>query len=216
MHVAASQMAGVIPVRVFGLDATGKPFFQDAQARELTLEGGQLDGLEHCLKTGDVIGLQYGESKVRVRVMWACEFEQQKRIQVGIKLLVPKDCPWLSVLSEQQGQTESGERRRSPRFRVAVGVRIRETGTGVGMQTNSTDISLNGCYVQTQLPLPIGTQLDVELWLDQERLSSTAMVRTCDPGVGMGIEFVGLSPAELVQLQQGLRRALMDKISGLR
>jgi len=30
------------------------------------------------------------------------------------------------------------------------------------------------------------------LWIEQERLSPTAVVRTCDPGVGMGIEFTGL------------------------
>jgi len=34
--------------------------------------------------------------------------------------------------------------------------------------------------------------LRVDFWLDQERLSASATVRTRDPGVGMGIEFAGL------------------------
>jgi len=42
------------------------------------------------------------------------------------------------------------------------------------------------------MPLPVGTALRVDLWIEQERLSPTAVVRTRDPGVGMGIEFTGL------------------------
>jgi hypothetical protein len=57
---------------------------------------------------------------------------------------------------------------------------------------NATDISGNGCYVETVMPLGVGTALRVDLWIEDERLSHSAMVRTRDPGVGMGIEFTGL------------------------
>ncbi len=60
------------------------------------------------------------------------------------------------------------------------------------LRVNATDISGNGCYVETVMPLPIGTALRVDLWIEQERLTPSAVVRTRDPGVGMGIEFTGL------------------------
>jgi hypothetical protein len=60
------------------------------------------------------------------------------------------------------------------------------------MRVNATDISGNGCYVETAMPLAITTVLKVDLWIDQEHLTATATVRTRDPGVGMGIEFTGL------------------------
>ncbi len=60
------------------------------------------------------------------------------------------------------------------------------------MRVNATDISGNGCYVETVMPLALGTAIRVDLWMDQERLSPSAVVRTRDPGVGMGIEFTGL------------------------
>jgi len=215
MQAGVSRVqSGLIGVRIFGLDAAGKPFFQDAQARNLSMEGAQLEGVEHALKTGDIVGVQYAQHKVRARVMWACEFEQQKTIQVGIKLLVPKDCPWSDVIAAQGAGL--GERRRSPRYRVAICVRIRESLGGVSMQTNSTDVSMNGCYVQTQLPLPVGTHLDIELWLDQDRMNTAAIVRTCDPGVGMGIEFIGFSKNDADHLQRSLRNLLMHNISGFR
>jgi hypothetical protein len=42
------------------------------------------------------------------------------------------------------------------------------------------------------MPLTIGTALRVDLWMGEDRLTPSAVVRTRDPGVGMGIEFTGL------------------------
>jgi len=42
------------------------------------------------------------------------------------------------------------------------------------------------------MPLAVGTALRVDFWMEEERLSPSAIVRTRDPGVGMGIEFTGL------------------------
>ena len=40
------------------------------------------------------------------------------------------------------------------------------------------------------LPFPMGTVLRLDFWLDSEHIKITAVVRTCDPGVGNGIEFM--------------------------
>ena len=42
------------------------------------------------------------------------------------------------------------------------------------------------------MPLSVGTALRVDLWMGEERVTPSALVRTRDPGVGMGIEFSGL------------------------
>jgi len=75
------------------------------------------------------------------------------------------------------------------------------------MRVNATDISGNGCYVEVAMPLPIATVLRVDFWIDQERLTSTATVRTCDPGVGMGIELTGMPDESKVRFQ-----AYLDKL----
>jgi hypothetical protein len=43
------------------------------------------------------------------------------------------------------------------------------------------------------LPFPLGTVLRLEFWMDSERTTISAVVRTSDPGVGNGIEFTGLT-----------------------
>ena len=70
------------------------------------------------------------------------------------------------------------------------------------MNTKSADISARGCYVETMLPLPVGKVLNITFWLDSERVSTPAVVRSCDGGVGMGIEFTGLDDKTRERLQQ--------------
>ena len=70
------------------------------------------------------------------------------------------------------------------------------------MKTRAADVNGRGCYVETMLPLPTGKILSVTLWLDAKKVTTPAIVRTCDGGVGMGIEFTGLDLATQERLQQ--------------
>jgi hypothetical protein len=60
----------------------------------------------------------------------------------------------------------------------------------------------SGCYIETMLPLPVGTISMITFWLNSERVRAIAIVRTCDSGVGMGIEFTALDQATQKRLQQ--------------
>jgi len=51
------------------------------------------------------------------------------------------------------------------------------------------------------MPLPIGTILKVDFWIDQEHVSTSATVRTRDPGVGMGIEITGMTEETKARFQ---------------
>jgi hypothetical protein len=54
--------------------------------------------------------------------------------------------------------------------------------------------------------LPLGTALTITFWLDLDKIVTPASVRTSDPGVGMGIEFSGLSPENQERLQLALEK----------
>ena len=45
-------------------------------------------------------------------------------------------------------------------------------------------------------------KVTISFWLDSERVQTTAVVRTSDGGVGMGIEFTGLDEVAQQQLQR--------------
>lgn len=72
------------------------------------------------------------------------------------------------------------------------------------MNTRSADISARGCYIETMMPLPVGKLLQITFWLDSERVRTPAIVRSCDGGVGMGIEFTGLDDETRLRLQRRL------------
>lgn len=201
-----------LSVRVWGMSVNGQTFNQHVKARNISSSGALLSGLEHELKVGDVIGVQYGDRKSRCKVIWVMDTGALQKFQAGVQIVTDQDCPWRSELSpEQISPTPApNNRRRFARHRVSFPLEVRDERVKTPMRVNATDVGGNGCYVETILPLPVGTTLRVDFWTDSEKTSTSAIVRTSDPGVGMGIEFIGLTPDAKQRLQ-----AYLDRIDPL-
>jgi hypothetical protein len=82
------------------------------------------------------------------------------------------------------------DRRRYLRLQIAVQIEIRPEDTNVPMRLETSDLSLGGCYVEMNLTLKVGTKLNIVLWLDQDKVSTQAVVATCHPQFGNGISFL--------------------------
>ena len=176
--------------------ADGRTFFQQARAGNITKDSALLSGIEHELKVGDTIGVQYGANKARCKVTWVINAGAPPKIQVGVQLASDQECPWKAELSTT-GKTASPSlqnRRRWARHKMSFPMELRDERVNTPIRVNASDVSGNGCYVETILPIPIGTNLKVDFWIESEKITTSAIVRTCDPGVGMGIELTGLSP----------------------
>jgi len=162
-----------------------------------------LTGVECELKVGDTIGVQCDDKKARCTVVWAMNTGLIKKNQVGVKLLTDQECPWKNYLP-LDGATvtiPASNRRHFHRHKISLPIELRDERVKAPTRINATDVSGNGCYVETMLPLPIGTVLRIDFWLDSERMNISAVVRTCDPGVGNGIEFTGLPPDGKARMQ---------------
>ena len=194
---AASRATLDLRIRVWGMGANDQPFHQNATAQNASITGACISGLEHELKVGDVIGVQYETRKARCKVVWVMEAGGLKKVQVGVQLVVDQECPWISRLPvgtrSNLPVATADNRRRFQRHKTSFPLEFRDERVNTPMRVNATDISGNGCYVETAMPLPISTMLRVDFWIDQEHVTSSATVRTRDPGVGMGIEFIGLT-----------------------
>jgi hypothetical protein len=186
-----------LKVRVWGMGGNNQPFFQNALAQNVSATGACIYGIEPELKVGDVIGVQYEGKKARCKVVWVVDAGALKKTQVGVQLVMDQDCPWLAALpadmkSEERTTQRQDNRRKFIRHKISFPLELRDERVNTPLRVNATDISGNGCYVETVMPLPVATSLRVDLWMGEERLSPSAVVRTRDPGVGMGIEFTGL------------------------
>jgi hypothetical protein len=213
------QLATSLIIRVFGMGADGRPFFQNVKAHDLTGDGALLSGLEHQLTAGDTIGVQLAEKKARCRVIWAVDGGPLQKIQVGVQLLEGQACPWKEHLNATPAaapatpaQSAGFNKRRFVRHKIRFPLELREDRSAAPMQTSATDISGRGCYVETLLPLAFGTNVKISFWMDEEKIATTGIVRTSDPGVGMGIEFTGLDLPTQQRLQGLLEK--MDPGSG--
>lgn len=202
-----------ITVRIWGMDADGKPFFQNAQASNLSSEGANLTRIQHTLNAGDIIGIQHGDKKARFEIQSAKPGFLPNTIEAVIRLISGQTAPWGAVstgtpAAEPKADPKLADKRRFARHRVSFPITISfQDGNRSHMQCSATDIGGRGCYVETLVPLPIGSDIILTFWIDSEKINTRGVVRASDPGVGMGIEFTALE----ADIQQKLQQYL-DKI----
>jgi hypothetical protein len=205
-----------LQVRIWGMNQEGRAFFQQARAISITTSGAILSKIECLLTPGEVIGVQFGSKKARCRIVSVQSGDATEKTRAELQLLDGQECPWVEQLTAEQVAADPNpgkSRRRFSRHKIFFNMEMCDERVNTPMRVRATDISANGCYVETMLPLATGTILRVDFWVDSEKMSTSGIVRTKDPGVGMGIEFTGLTPASQKRFQ-GFLDALGNTSSG--
>lgn len=205
-----------LTVRIWGMGADGRPFIQTVHAQNISEHGAKLTDIEQPLKVGNIIGVQFADKKARCKVIWVIEAGHLQKIQAGVQVLHGHPSPWQEEAAHGDKQrpeagaaaspedSQAKNKRRFERHKVAFPIEIKTAQGNTRMRTPATDIGGRGCYVETRLPLPLGTQLSITFWLDSDKIVTPAVVRTSDGGVGMGIEFTGLDEKTQIRLQEKL------------
>ena len=94
---------------------------------------------------------------------------------------------------------EYPEKREHPRFVCEGGVEVRPAESRAFWGTMS-DISLNGCYVQTFQPLPSGSALQFLIKTYGVEIRGAAKVVAMHPGVGMALTFGEMAAPDRARL----------------
>jgi c-di-GMP-binding flagellar brake protein YcgR len=84
------------------------------------------------------------------------------------------------------------DRRRFPRVKCQLPAEIKPSTSSFPIQGETTDVSVGGCYIATTFPLAVGTSIDFSVWVESTRITCRAVIRTSDPGVGNGLQFLNL------------------------
>ncbi len=100
---------------VWGVDTRGERFLQEVRARDISLNGAMLSGLNADLRSGDVVGILYAGRKARYRVVWIRYDAGGDRLQAAVHRITPDECPWRDLLSEEREERppQSGAETRS-------------------------------------------------------------------------------------------------------
>jgi len=103
-------------------------------------------------------------------------------------------------MTEQPQEMPRKERRKYPRVKVAIPIEFKAEGGSVASHAETADLSLVGCYVEMSFTLPVGTKLELVLWVENERLAAKGVVVTHHPQFGNGIEFMEMSGEDRAKL----------------
>lgn len=209
-----TRIPAVLPVRIYGMDAAGKPFGANVVTLNVSKGGALLANVNVPLDLGDMIGLQRGVTRAKFRVVRLGKKGTMSQGQVGVKCLEPgknifgleEDKP-VSDLQEMEAVQRRnvdgkghGERRAAVRHECDIGAHLTVVDTEINLWSRCTDISEGGCYVESRSPFNVGTRLNITLFLEPEHLVLPAVVRTSFAGMGCGLQFLFATPEQKEQL----------------
>lgn len=103
------------------------------------------------------------------------------------------------------------ERRRTPRYPFAGAVEMRQGTSEDKITAKVTQLSMNGCYVETVNPYPVGTPLGVKVFTPTEFFEGQASVIYVEENIGMGLMFRETKPYYLMVLRKWLLAAMIGK-----
>src|SRR6266576_1824112 len=103
------------------------------------------------------------------------------------------------------------DRRRNPRYPFVGSIEMRE-GTSEDKRTARVkELSLNGCYVDTQSPYPLGASLAIKLFTETEFFEAQASVIYSQADQGMGLMFRETKPYYLLVPFPANRQCCLDR-----
>src|SRR5579871_2477732 len=197
-----------LTVRLWGTDVSGRPFIDSVSTRNISTDGVLLEGVQHKLKPGDAVGVSYKQQKWHFRVTWVGEPGTAQEGLLGLETSAPGKLLWDIPLPppgpDSFVPTKVAERRSSPRFECKASIEVRTYPSGLPLRCNLVDLSLGGCYVEMMIPLPVGTQLSLVIWLDNVKLISPGLVTSSHAGFGVGVKFIGMAKPERQILEKYL------------
>ncbi len=203
------------PVVVRGFDSRGSPFAVSTVTCDVSSAGACVKGLEGIVGPGHKIEIEFNDQKAWFRVQWVGKNGSGKAGQIGVRCLerkyiwgVPPRTWDRDSFGESSGAEPAkvswngGERRLFGRRSCRVEAQVSIPGPSEGLPGTVTDISLGGCYVEMLAPLPVDTMVELALTAGDITMRGSGKVRSSHMGLGMGVAFASMSPAQFEKLRQ--------------
>src|SRR5438270_8318708 len=192
------RISAAIPVRLWGMDARGRPFIEVSKTENVSRTGVLLRGVPAKLALGDIIGLRCNEKKYQFRVVWTGMEGTADAGNVGLQSLDPGKWIWDTLRLplddiDIYARPPESERRLLNRVKCILSAEVLGS-PGIKVLAFVTNIGPGGCYVSMSQPFALEMQVSIAVWLDEHRKSwLDGIVVSSHPQAGMGIKFLGLS-----------------------
>jgi len=94
------------------------------------------------------------------------------------------------------------KQRKHPRFKAALPVELRQPGIDMPVRAQTGDIGLGGCYVEMTSTQQVSQEVEIILWVGQEKVVARGVVVSNHPAFGNGIKFTQVTEKDRAKLQQ--------------
>lgn len=208
------RVAAVFPIRLWGLDANGRPFIEASSTVNVSRSGVRLGDVPAKLTVGDTIGLRCKQKKYRFRVVWTGQQGTSEAGNIGLACLESGEWIWEDLrlpLDDADIYTRppESERRLISRAKCFLSAEVVCDGTRV--LAFIRDLSLGGCYVATSVPFQLEAKISIALWLDEQiKIWTDGIVISRHPGIGMGVKFLGLTRQNVETLERCMSNLSQD------
>jgi hypothetical protein len=206
----------VLPVRIWGMDTTGKPFHQMAHTLNVNKSGARLGGVRVIVGTDEIIGVQYKHKKARFKVVWLGKPGTKSQEQLGVTRIAgepeiwPVELPTLEIRDQYEAPTpppasirkKEADKRELKRYACSGGIEVRvRHSQRTGVWGSLTEISLGGCYTQMTSPYAKDSAVDFVIRVGTVEIKGHGIIRASVNGAGMGVDFVGLPDTDRERLE---------------
>ena len=106
--------------------------------------------------------------------------------------------------AEPSAALAGADRRTHPRYEFTAAVEVIAAESGARMETRVRDLSQQGCYVDTNNALPLGTVTGVRITKETQLFEAEARVVYSRAGKGMGLMFTAIEPEQIRTLETWL------------
>jgi PilZ domain len=86
------------------------------------------------------------------------------------------------------------DRRREPRHFFTATIELLEADVEARVRARTGDLSLNGCYVDSLNPFPVGSKVKVTVTHNEVSFTAVGTVVHGEQNMGMGISFTKVEP----------------------
>jgi len=101
------------------------------------------------------------------------------------------------------------ERRRAPRYQLLADAEIVSPPSHVSLKARTSDLSLVGCFMNTNYSLTPGTEIQLTIKYEGATFTGIGTVARSEPSMGFGISFGNVKEAQQMLLRKWLQELAM-------
>jgi c-di-GMP-binding flagellar brake protein YcgR len=92
--------------------------------------------------------------------------------------------------------------RQFPRVKVNLPVELRRPVNEAPIRAQTADICLGGCYVEMSFTQDISQEVEVVLWVGENKIRAQGVIVSSHPSVGNGLKFTRMTPEDQARLKE--------------